>query len=173
MDQLNLPLYNPRDRGRLNALRNIVAAVSEELRRQAPVAQGIIDFTVNQFPRISRQHTPLDILSPDFPTPVSVSPYPFEIFDLIQMADRPEVFATVADLIAHLDTADLAAPLQGVELLGIDESQVDTPIPQSTLTFLKSVAFRMYKLPDGTSDEAAGPIVSEMRMQLREDEAWV
>jgi hypothetical protein len=171
MDQLNLPLY-PRDRGRLNALRNIVAAVSEELRRQAPVAQGIIDFTVNQFPQILRQHTPLDILSPDFPTPATVSPYPFEIFDLIQMANRPEVFATVADLVAHLDTADLAAPLQGVELLGIDESQVDTPIPQSTLTFLKSVAFRMYKLPDGASDEAAGPIVSEMRMQLREDEAF-
>jgi hypothetical protein len=139
MDQLNLPLYNPRDRGRLNALRNIVAAVSEELRRQAPVAQGIIDFTVNQFPQILRQHTPLDILSPDFPTPVPVSPYPFEIFDLIQIADRPEVFATVADLVAHLDTADLAAPVQGVELLGIDESQVDAPIPQSTLTFRASV----------------------------------
>jgi len=30
----------------------------------------------------------------------------------------------------------------------------------------------MYKLPDGTSDEAAGPVVSEMRMQLREDEAF-
>ena len=78
MAQLNLPLYNPRDRGRLNALRTMVAAVSEELRRQAPVAQGIIDFTVNQFPQILRQYTPLD-------------------------------------------TADLAAPLQGVEILGIDE----------------------------------------------------
>ena len=59
MDQLNLPLHNPRDRGRLNALRNIVAAVSEELRRQAPVVQGIIDFTVNQFPPGFCVSTPL------------------------------------------------------------------------------------------------------------------
>jgi len=140
MDQLNLPLHNPRDRGRLNALRNIVAAVSEELRRQAPVVQGIIDFTVNQFPQILRQHTPFNILSPDT---VQASPYPFEIFDLIRDAQRPDVFVTVADVIEHLDIADLAGPLQGVELIGIDESQVDTPLPQSTLAFLKSVAFRI------------------------------
>jgi hypothetical protein len=45
MDQMSLPLYNPRDRGRLNALRNIVAAVSDELREKSHVAEGIVDFT--------------------------------------------------------------------------------------------------------------------------------
>jgi hypothetical protein len=170
--QLSLPLYNPRDRGRLNALRNIVAAVSDELRRRAPIVQGIVDFTVSQFPEILRRNTPLNILSADPSNPVPVSPYPFEIFDLVQTPGRPEVFATVADLVQCLNVPDLADPLQGVELIGVDESQVDTPLPQSALAFLKSVAFRMYKLPSGSSDEAAGPILSEMRMQLREDEAF-
>lgn len=172
MSQLSLPLYNPRDRGRLNALRNIVAAVSDELRRQAPVVQGIVDFTVSQFPQFLRHNTPLNILPADPSDHVSVSPYPFEILDLVQMADRPEVFATVADLIQYLDIDDLAEPLQQVELIGVDESRVDTPLPQSALAFLKSVAFRMYKLPNGTPDEAVGPILSELRMQLREDEAF-
>lgn len=53
----------------------------------------------------------------------------------------------------------LSAPLQNVELIGIDESQVDSPLPQSTLAFLRSVAFRMYKLPDGAPDEVVGPIL--------------
>ncbi len=172
MSQLSLPLYNPRDRGRLNALRNIISTVSEELRQQAPIAQGIVDFTVSQFPQILRQNIPLDIMSADFPNPMRVSPCPFKILDLIQTSGRPDVFPTVAQLTEFLDVADLASPLNGVELIGVDESQVDTPLPHSTLTFLKSVAFRMYRLPDGTPDEAAGPILSEMRMQLREDETF-
>lgn len=172
MTQLNLPLYNPRDRGRLNALRNIVAAVSDELRRQAPVALGIVEFTVREFPSILRQNTPLNILSADSPNPVSVSPYPFEILDFVRGSRSADVYATVADLVQSLSISDLAAPLQDVELIGVDESQVDTPLPQSTLAFLKSIAFRMYRMPNGTSDEAAGPILSELRMQLREDEAF-
>lgn len=172
MNQLSLPLYNPRDRGRLNALRNIVAAVSDELRRQAPIAQGIVDFTVRELPNILRQNAPLDILSADFPSPSPVSPYRFAIEDLVLSPRRQDVFATVADLVQELDIADLANPLRDVELIGIDESQVDTPLPQSTLAFLKSIAFRMYKMPNGMPDEAVGPILSEMRMQLREDEAF-
>jgi hypothetical protein len=30
MTQMSLPLYNPQDRGRLNALQNILLAVSDE-----------------------------------------------------------------------------------------------------------------------------------------------
>lgn len=172
VSQLSLPIYNPRDRGRLNALRNIVAAVSDELRLQAPVAQGIVDFTVSRFPQILHQYAPFQILSADYSNPTPVSPYDFEIADLVQMVNRPDVFASVADLLEHVNVSELAQPLQGVELIGVDESQVDTPLPQSALAFLKSVAFRMYRLPDGTPDEAAGPILSEMRMQLREDEAF-
>lgn len=171
MSQLNLPLYSPRDRGRLNALRNMVAAVSDELRRQAPVVQGIVDFTVSQLPQIVRRNTPLDIMSAGSP-PVSASPYPFDILDFVQTVDRPEVFATAASLIGYLDITSLAEPLQDVELIGIDESQVDTPLPQAALAFLKSIAFRMYRLPSGDPDEAAGPLLSELRMQLREDEAF-
>jgi hypothetical protein len=169
MAQLNLPLYNPQDRGRLNALRNILAAVSDELRRQAPVARGIVDFTVNELPQIFRQFTPFTIYPVDY-NASPASPYPFEVFDLVQQPRDREVFITVAELVKKLDVPTLSEPLKDVELIGIDESLVDNPLPHSILTFLKSVAFRMYQLPDGTSAEAAGPIVSDLRMPLRESE---
>jgi hypothetical protein len=172
MTQLSLPLYNPQDRGRLNALQNILLAVSDELRQQEPVIGGIVDFTVNELPRILRQNTPLDILSATAPNPIQVSPYPFDILDLVQMPNRPQVFQNIGSLIENLNVDNLKSPLQDVELIGIDESQVDNPLPQSSLVFLKSIAFRMYKLPDGTSDEAVGPILSRVRMQLREDESF-
>jgi hypothetical protein len=149
-----------------------MAAVSTGLQRKATVAQGIIDFTVNQFPQILRQHTPFEIRSAAPSNPTLLSPYAFEIFDLIQGASRPQVFSTVADLVQNLDIATLSAPLQEAELIGIDESQVDIPLPQSSLSYLKSAAFRSYELPDGTRDEAVGPIVSDMRMQLGEDDAF-
>jgi hypothetical protein len=172
--QLSLPWFNPRDRGRLNALRNIVAAVSDELRQQAPIARSIVAFTTDQLPRIMRQDTPFPIESADTISPYQISPYPFTIQDFVQLQRRPEteVFATVADLINNIEATDLAKPLQDVELIGIDESKVDTPLPQSTLSFMKSIAFRMYKFPDGSTDEAAGPILSKLRMQLRDDEGF-
>ncbi len=172
MTQMSLPLYNPQDRGRLNALQNILLAVSDELRQQGPVIGGIIDFTVNEFPGVLRQNTPLDILSASAANPILASPYPFEILDLVQMPNRPQVFQNIGSLIANLNVDNLKSPLQDVELIGIDESQVDNPLPQSSLVFLKSIAFRMYKFPDGTSDEAVGPILSRVRMQLREDESF-
>ncbi len=172
MTQLNLPLYNPQDRGRLNALQNILLAVSDELRQQERVIWGIIDFTVNQLPSILRQNTPLDILSANAANPIRVSPYPFGILDLVQTPNRPQVFQNIGSLIQNLNISNLASSLQDVELIGIDESQVDSPLPQSSLVFLKSIAFRMYRLPDGTLDEAVGPILSEMRMQLNESESF-
>ncbi len=172
MHQLGLPLYTPRDRGRLNALRNIIATVSDELRRQQSVAQGIVDFTVKDLPRILQQHTPLPLLSSESPSSQSISPDDFEILDLVQMQQRPDVFSGVRELANHLDIPKLKALLEGTELIGIDESIVETPLPHSTLAYLKSVAFRMYRQHDGTIDEAAGPILDEMRMQLREDASF-
>lgn len=171
MAQLNLPWSNPRDRGRLNALRNIVAAVSDELRQQATTARGIVYFTTSQLPQILRRSTPLDILSANAAAPEQISPFPFQIFDFVQSPRQPdsEVFATIRELLTTINVSELALPLQGAELIGIDESKVDTPLAQGALAFLKSIAFRMYKLPDGTSDEAAGPILSKVRMQLRDD----
>src|SRR6266702_1169117 len=102
MTQMSLPLYNPQDRGRLNALQNILLAVSDELRQQAPVIGGIIDFTVNDLPRILRQNTQLDILSATAPNPIRVSPYPFDILDLVQMPNRPQVFQYIGSLFENL-----------------------------------------------------------------------
>jgi len=107
MIQQNLPLYNPRDRGRLNALRNIIAVISDELRRQAPIVRAIVDFTTRQLPWLLRQHKPFSILSPDHINPIKVSPYPFDIYDLVQMSNRPEghVFPTVAELAQSTDNS--------------------------------------------------------------------
>src|SRR6266700_8359016 len=172
MTQMSLPLYNPQDRGRLNALQNILLAVSDELRQQEPVIGGIIDFTVNELPGILWQNTPLHILSANAASPLPASPYPYQILDLVQLSSRPQVFPSIGSLIANLNVDSLKSPLQDVELIGIDESQVDNTLPQSSLVFLKSISFRMYKFPDGTSDEAVGPILSRVRMQLREDESF-
>src|SRR5579885_926060 len=172
MSQLSLPMYTPRDRGRLNALRNIVAAISDELRQQESVATGIVQFATAEFPTILRQYSPFDI-RPANDTTALASPYPFELFDLVQAANRPDVFDSVAELIRHVDLAGLASPLSGnVELIGIDESQVDTPLSQGTLSFLKSVAFRMYRYPNGTLDEEVGPLLTQMRMQLGDGESF-
>ena len=133
MTQMSLPLYQPQDRGRLNALQNILLAVSDELRQQEPVIGGIIDFTVNQFPDILRRNMPLDLLSAIAANPTPVSPYPFNILDLVQMPNRPQVFQNIGNLIQNLNIPNLASPLQDVELIGIDESQVDSPLPQSSL----------------------------------------
>ncbi len=173
--QPTLPFYTPRDRGKLYALRNILAAIRDELRTQAPVAQEVVKFAALDLRHILRKHTPLRVLSAHPTNAAPISPHPFEIHDLVppvQGEPRPEVFATVADLARRLDIADLASLLQRRELIGIDESQVDSPLPHSALTFLKSVAFRMYHIPDHPPDEQAGPIVSEMRMKLAEDESF-
>ncbi len=173
--QPTLPFYTPRDRGKLYALRNILAAIEDGLRTQAPVAEEVVRFAVQDLPHILRQNTPLPLLSAHTTNPASISPYPFEIFDLVpqmQGQTRPDVFPTVADLARRLDIPDLAHLLRQRELIGIDESQVDSPLPHSALTFLKSVAFRMYHIPGHPPDEQAGPIVSELRMKLGEDESF-
>jgi hypothetical protein len=170
-----LPFYTPRDRGKLYALRNILAAISDELRTKAPIAQEVVKFAALDLRHILRQHTPLNIRSAHPTNAALISPYPFTIHDLVppvQGQSRPEVFPTVAELVRRLDIADLASLLQRRELIGIDESQVESPLPHSALTFLKSVAFRMYHIPDHPPDEQAGPIVSEMRMKLSEGESF-
>src|SRR5262249_25685575 len=161
-----LPFYTPRDRGKLYALRNILAAIEDGLRTQAHVAEEVVKFAVQDLPHILRQNTPLNLLSAHTTNPTPISPYPFQILDLVppmQDQTRPDVFPTVAALARRLNIADLARLLQQRELIGIDESQVDSPLPHSALTFLKSVAFRMYHIPDNPPDEQAGPIVSELR----------
>ncbi len=174
MAQASLPFYTPRDRGKLYALRNILVSIREELRTQAPVAHEVVNFLVQELPHLLRQHTPLNLQSAQV-NPTLISPYPFQIFDLVpkvQDQPRPDVFLSVADLARRLDIPDLSSLLQNRELIGIDESQVDSPLPHSALTFLKSVAFRMYQQPGHPTDEQAGPIVSEMRMKLSEDESF-
>ena len=170
--QPTLPFYTPRDRGKLYALRNILAAIRDELRTQAPVAQEVVEFIVQDLPCLLRQNMPLDLVSAHPTNPTRISPYPFEVFDLVPDKPRPDVFPTVADLARRLNIPDLSSLLQQRELIGIDESQVDSPLPHSALTFLKSVAFRMYHVPGQPPDEQAGPIVSEMRMRLSEDESF-
>jgi hypothetical protein len=50
--QPTLPFYTPRDRGKLYALRNILAAIEDDRRTQAPVAQEVVKFTVQDLPHI-------------------------------------------------------------------------------------------------------------------------
>jgi hypothetical protein len=52
--QSTLPFYTPRDRGKLYALRNILAAIRDELRTQAPVAEEVVRFAVQDLPQILR-----------------------------------------------------------------------------------------------------------------------
>ena len=99
--QGELPFYNPRDRGKLNALRNIVATVTDELRSQEAVARGIVDFTTRELPDILRRNTPLILESSNHLNLEQISPYPFEISDFVQDGQRPEVFIKISDSINH------------------------------------------------------------------------
>ncbi len=170
MTQLQLPLQTFRDRGQLNSLRNILASVSDELRENQAIMEGIIDFLTRQLPRLIQSNTPLDLRSANDKN-TSISPYPFEILDFID-DPRPSVYDTVRDLVDNLDIDALSTLIKDVELIGIDESIVDTPLPQSTLSFLKSVAFRIYTNPQGKQDEAIGPILSRLRIQNKEEGAF-
>jgi len=162
---------NPREQGRLNSLRSILATVSDELREQADIIQGIVQFTTEEFPEILQQYTPINLRSTRSEL---ITPYPFTIGDLTQVepASRPAVFDSVSDLIENLDLNDLRDPLEGAELIGIDESHVDMPLPQSALAYLKTVAFRMYRGNGDETTEAIGPVVSKMKMRLREAETF-
>ena len=172
MTQANLPFHtDPRDRGRLNSLKSIIAAVSDELRQNADVANGIVDFTTGVLPTVIKQHAPFDLVSVDHSNPQLISPYKFEILDLLDNRPAtPEVFPSVIELSACF--GNLAEPLkeENLELIGIDESQVDIPLPHSTLAFLKTSAFRMAKTDTGIPDEAVGPMVSRLRMKLSDGE---
>ncbi|GCE50550.1 NurA domain-containing protein [Thermosporothrix hazakensis] len=168
MTQLAFPWLYTKDRGRLNALRNIISAVTDEFRQKGSVATGIVRFTTEQLPGIIlRQKAPFEIISADQMS--KLSPYPFQIHDFVSTPDRPDVFESAATLFQVIDAPTLAAPLKDAEVIGIDESKVDIPFPHSSLAFLKSVAFRMYTGPDGTPDESVGPIVSKVRMQPQDD----
>ncbi len=171
--QLNLPLEElARDRGKLNTLRNMIAVVSAGIEKNAEIAASTIEFTVNEFADILRENTPFDILSADSQNSKQISPYPFQIFDLVQSEQRPKVFSTVKELANRLDLNAIKESFVNTELIGIDESQVDIPLPQSNLSFLKSVAFRTYEMPNGSQYEQIGPVVSDMRIQLEENDSF-
>lgn len=171
MTQLNLPLYNPRDRGRRNALQNILVSITDELRRTAPIAQEIVALAVDLFPELLAQNTPFELSSPDYSNPAPVSPFKFDVHDLLNERTK-DVYSSVDELVKQLDLDTLKQAFLNTELIGIDESKVDTPLAHSAMAFLKSVAFRMYRLPNGEPDEATGPILSELRMQFQEGESF-
>jgi len=170
--QLSLPLSFRRDRGQVNALKNIIAVIEYEFDPQPQQTNNIaeiskvIDFCVNQFRGILERCSPFDLLAHEPSAFPSVSPYPFGIHDLIPNRNQRKVFSTLNELVGLLDLPTLRRRLQGAEIIGIDESIVDVPLPQSNFTFLKSIAFRMYKNPDTTLEESFGPIVSRLRTQL-------
>ncbi|HZS09267.1 MAG TPA: DNA double-strand break repair nuclease NurA [Blastocatellia bacterium] len=173
MTQPGLPFFNPRDRGRLNAVRNLLASVSDELRRQADVVQGIVEFTTQGLPDLLKGFSPFALTSADHLNPSSLSRLPFQINDFSRNSStRPAVFSSTTELLQNIDVQKLASALQGVELIGIDESKVDAPLPYSSMAFLRSIAFRMYRTPNGEQDEAVGPLLSELRLRLRDSEGF-
>lgn len=172
MTQPVLPFYNPRERGRLNAIRNLLASVADELRRRAWVAQEIVVFVTRELPNLFRKFSPLVLESADYQNPFLLSQRPFELNDFSLRPNRPEVFSSTTELLQNVDVEKLVTGLRGVELIGIDESKVDTPLPHSSLAFLRSIAFRMYRTLDGGQEEVVGPLLSDFRHQLRDSEGF-
>ena len=168
--QLSLPLFQ--DRGQVNAFKNIIATVEHEfdLQQKNCVAEisKVIEFCTKQFREILERCQPFDLRAHETQTHLfqSVSPYPFQIHDLISNRNQRKVFPTLNELVSSLNLPRLSRRLRESEIIGIDESIVNVPLPQSNFTFLKSIAFRMYKNPDNTLDESLGPIVSHLRTQL-------
>lgn len=174
--QLSLQLnYNPRDRGKVNSLKNLLKSISNELRSQAPIARELVNFTVDNLPKILSDNVPLELKQVDPDSSELLSPYDFKVFDFFEPDSRlsKENFSKVSKVVENIkDIEELAKPIKGAELIGIDESIVDRELSTSNLTYLKSIAFRMYRLPNGELSESVGPILSELRMQRTEDAAF-
>jgi len=77
------------DRGKLNATRSIIAAISDELREEQGNTSSVVDFLTEEFPVILEAEEPISILSTDGE---EISPEDFEIKDFVQADDRPDVY---------------------------------------------------------------------------------
>jgi len=164
--QLNLPISFPRDRGRQNALINIIVAGIEK-----EFINAAIGFSTHKFKETLERCMPFELRPHDTNFP-RVSPYKFEIHDLIPNRNRGETFSTLNQLVRSLDLEKLSKRLQEAEIIGIDESIVDVRLSQNNFTFLKSIAFRMYPNPDNTLNESFGPIVSHLRTQFGDSDKF-
>jgi len=119
MTQQGLPFINSRDRGRLNAVRNLLASISDELRLQKEAVQGIVDFTTQELPNLLRDSAPFRLESSDHQSPTLLSTLPFQIGDFSSAPNRPAVFSSVTELLQSIDVQKLAAALQEVELIEV------------------------------------------------------
>src|SRR5262245_38310775 len=99
MIQQGLPFFNSRDRGRLNAVRNLLASISDELRKQAEAVQGIVDFSTQELPSLLREFSPFQLESSDHQARAPLSTQPFKIEDFSLASNRPAVFSSTTELL--------------------------------------------------------------------------
>jgi len=169
----SLPISFPRDRGRQNALINIIVniIVAGIEKDEKEFINAAIGFSTHKFKETLERCMPFELRPHDTNFP-RVSPYKFEIHDLIPNRNRGETFSTLNQLVRSLDLEKLSKRLQEAEIIGIDESIVDVRLSQNNFTFLKSIAFRMYPNPDNTLNESFGPIVSHLRTQFGDSDKF-
>ena len=98
--------------------------------------------------------------------------YNFKIGSFRKYSDLNKVFSSYRQFIDSLDIEKLSKHLKenNVELIGIDESKLDTFMQGSIATYLKSVAFRIFKQGNGKKQEIIGPIVQEFKISYESEE---
>ncbi len=98
--------------------------------------------------------------------------YPFEINSFRKYSNLNRVFSSYSELIKSINLDNLNKPLRDekVELIGIDESKLDVLLQGSIVTYLKSVAFRMFKKHNGEKHEAIGPLIQSFKLHFESEE---
>jgi len=98
--------------------------------------------------------------------------YNFEINSFRRYSNLSKVFSSYSELIQSLDLNKLTKLLKGrrIELIGIDESKLDSFLQGSIITYLKSVAFRMFMQENGLKKEIIGPLIHSFRLQFEDEE---
>ncbi|WP_456326463.1 hypothetical protein [Palaeococcus sp. (in: euryarchaeotes)] len=154
------------DLGRKKALQNEFLIIPEEIKKNQDLLKEVFKFILEEIPLEIRNNTPLTLTACRTGT---LSPYPLEVRCLLDTC--PDIpFHSRDDVIEHLNI-DLVTKIfrdTKVELIGIDESRVEMPLQGSAYAYLKSVAFRISRTPEG-QEEYLGPIVRDFKVDFRED----
>lgn len=158
-DQLDLLT----DYGRINALKNEFLVIPREVKKKSGDLESLISFTTKVIPNLIREFQPFYIRNIKSKL---LSPYEFKTFKFTK-GPSIKAYRSINDLLTELDLKTVSKLFKrpNVDLIGIDESRVETPFYGSAYAYLKSVAFRISKTEKG-QDEIVGPLVTDFEVNF-------
>lgn len=144
------------DAGQRGNLRGIVADVSEALRKSAALFMDNINFLTKELVTILKTPVPLTDAEG-----YSINQEQFQLY-YVNNAPFNQRLSPIPQMKSTGVIQQISDTLRKRDIIGIDESKVDSSISLGSHAFLKSVAFHL-------SDETVGPILVRMRSGIFEE----